>query len=123
MPWWFKSFLIVFAGLVLLLLGDVAGKFAKDAAACRLMGAAMMGLGVYVAVNTPRPNSTSTPSRARTSVDAEPYTLTASTVLAAQPLRPFSSASSTDRSATAFTTCLPFLALTVTAPGDGRSLE
>ena len=63
MPWWFKSFLIVFFGLVLLLLGDVAGKFAKDAAACRLMGAAMMGLGVYVALTTPRPRARKTSRR------------------------------------------------------------
>ena len=61
MPWWFKSFLIVFFGLVLLLLGDVASKFARDAAACRLMGAAAMGLGVYVALTSerPRPRKTS----------------------------------------------------------------
>ncbi|HYO09764.1 MAG TPA: hypothetical protein VER17_12400 [Tepidisphaeraceae bacterium] len=53
MPWWFKSFLVVLGGLVLLLLGDVASRAGfNDAAACRLAGAALIGLGIYLALAT-----------------------------------------------------------------------
>jgi hypothetical protein len=60
MPWWFKSFLIVLAGLVLLLLGDLASRSShgfQDAAACRLAGAALIGWGIYLGLTATRPSA------------------------------------------------------------------
>ena len=46
---WFKSFGVIFAGMVLLLLGDFAARSgAVDPTAFRLAGAALMGLGVCI---------------------------------------------------------------------------
>ena len=55
MPWWFRSFLIILTGLLLLLASDVAarsGSGFKDATALRLAGAAMMGVGVCAGLGT-----------------------------------------------------------------------
>lgn len=48
MPW-FKSFGVIFGGMVLLLLGDFASKTGSiDPTVFRLAGAALMGLGVCI---------------------------------------------------------------------------
>ena len=48
MPW-FKTFGVVFGGMVLLLLGDFASKAGSiDPTVFRLAGAALIGLGVYL---------------------------------------------------------------------------
>ena len=56
MPWWFRSFLIILTGLLLLLASDVAARSAGgalgDANALRLAGAALMGVGVCVGLGT-----------------------------------------------------------------------
>jgi len=52
---WFKSFGVIFAGMVLLLLGDFASKSgAIDPTAFRLAGAALMGLGVCIGLGGSR---------------------------------------------------------------------
>ena len=53
MPWWFRSFLIILTGLLLMLASDVAARAGGggglgDANALRLVGAALMGVGVCV---------------------------------------------------------------------------
>ena len=54
MPW-FKSFGVIFAGMVLLLLGDFAAKSGSiDPTAFRLSGAALMGLGVCIGLGGSR---------------------------------------------------------------------
>ena len=54
MPW-FKSFGVIFAGMVLLLLGDFAAKSGSiDPTAFRLAGAALMGLGVCIGLGGSR---------------------------------------------------------------------
>ncbi len=51
MPW-FKSFGVIFGGMVLLLLGDFAAKAGTiDPTVFRLSGAALMGLGVCIGLN------------------------------------------------------------------------
>ena len=62
MPW-FKSFGVIFAGMVLLLLGDFAAKSGSiDPTAFRLAGAALMGLGVCIGLGGSR---TAAPRSAR----------------------------------------------------------
>ena len=52
MPW-FKSFGVIFGGMVLLLLGDFASKSgAVDPTVFRLAGAGLIGMGVYVGLTT-----------------------------------------------------------------------
>ena len=63
MPW-FKSFGVIFGGMVLLLLGDFASKSGKiDPTVFRLAGAAMMGLGVCIGLGGSR--TTGRPARSR----------------------------------------------------------
>ena len=63
MPW-FKSFGVIFAGMVLLLLGDFAAKSGSiDPTAFRLSGAALMGLGVCFGLGGTR--GTGRPARSR----------------------------------------------------------
>jgi hypothetical protein len=63
MPW-FKSFGVIFAGMVLLLLGDFAAKSGSiDPTAFRLAGAALMGLGVCIGLGSSR--GTGRPARSR----------------------------------------------------------
>jgi len=57
MPWWFRSFLIILTGLLLMLASDVAARHGgtgglRDANALRLAGAALMGAGVCVGLGT-----------------------------------------------------------------------
>jgi hypothetical protein len=62
---WFKSFGVIFAGMVLLLLGDFASKSgAIDPTAFRLAGAALMGLGVCIGLGGSRVG-TERPARSR----------------------------------------------------------
>jgi hypothetical protein len=64
MPW-FKSFGVIFGGMVLLLLGDFASKAGTvDPTAFRLAGAALMGLGVCIGLNATR-GSEEPPARGR----------------------------------------------------------
>ena len=61
---WFKSFGVIFAGMVLLLLGDFAHKSgAIDPTVFRLAGAALMGLGVCIGLGGARAAATDGPSR------------------------------------------------------------
>ncbi len=63
---WFKSFGVIFAGMVLLLLGDFAAKSgAIDPTAFRLAGAALMGLGVCIGLGGSRGEAATRPARSR----------------------------------------------------------
>ena len=65
---WFKSFGVIFAGMVLLLLGDFAAKSgALDPTVFRLAGAALMGLGVCIGLGGSRAvtDGPSRPARSR----------------------------------------------------------
>ena len=66
MPWWFKSSLIILAGLLLLLLGDFAaranGGF-RDATSLRLVGASLLGLGVFIGLSAATSGARATPAR------------------------------------------------------------
>ena len=64
MPW-FKTFGVVFGGMVLLLLGDFASKAGSvDPTVFRLAGAGLMGLGVYLGL-TASSAATGRPTRSR----------------------------------------------------------
>ena len=62
---WFKSFGVIFAGMVLMLLGDFASRSgAVDPTVFRLAGAALMGLGVCIGLGGTRA-ATDRPARSR----------------------------------------------------------
>ena len=64
MPW-FKSFGVIFGGMVLLLLGDFASRSGGvDPTAFRLAGAALMGLGVCIGLGGARGDA-EPPARSR----------------------------------------------------------
>jgi hypothetical protein len=68
MPWWFKSFLVILVGLLLLLLGDVASRASggfRDATALRLTGAALVGIGVFVGLGAARGESAAPTTKKR----------------------------------------------------------
>jgi hypothetical protein len=63
---WFKSFGVIFAGMVLLLLGDFASTSgAIDPTVFRLAGAALMGLGVCIGLGGSRGEAATRPARSR----------------------------------------------------------
>jgi hypothetical protein len=66
MPWWFKSSLIILTGMLLLLLGDFAARASggfRDATSLRLVGASLLGLGVFLGLSAATAGTRVTPSR------------------------------------------------------------
>ena len=65
MPW-FKSFGVIFGGMLMLLLGDFASKSgAVDPTVFRLTGAALIGLGVYLGLTASFGGAGQRPARSR----------------------------------------------------------